>query len=278
MAHCMTHATHTLLEPSGAPVPLILSSPHSGRNYPDDFGYICPLPLLRQAEDAYVDELIAGATSVGVAIVQAQFPRSYIDVNRGEDDLDPALLSEAWQGPLAPSERTLRGLGLVRRLCQSGVPMYAAPLAVATVQQRILRCYRPYHAALEALIRQRSEQFGAVWMIDCHSMPSRRLDGSLLPVDFVLGDRDATSCDPAFTRYVRDVLQDYGYSVAINNPFKGVEILRRHGQPQRGRHALQLEISRSLYMDELTLEKHEGFARVQDVLARLFALLAIKRG
>src|ERR1700681_3958156 len=92
----------TILEPSRALAPLVADSPHSGRSYPADFHYVCPLPLLRQTEDSYVDELIAGAVGAGVTVISAEFPRSYIDANRAEDDIDPAVLAEPWPTPLAP--------------------------------------------------------------------------------------------------------------------------------------------------------------------------------
>lgn len=254
--------------------PLILSSPHSGRRYPEDFGYACPLFELRQAEDAFVDELIAGAAEAGATILQAEFPRSYIDLNRAEDDLDPAVLADKWPMPLNPSIRTRQGLGLVRRLCRSGVPVYADPLPLAAVQKRITDCYRPYHARLEHLLTERQKDGGVAWLIDCHSMPGalRPCGGQPSP-DFVVGDRDGTSCDPSFTRLVARILRQTGYRVAINDPYKGVEILRRHGRPLQGRHALQLEISRRLYMDETTLEKRDNFSDLARNLAKAFGLV-----
>jgi N-formylglutamate deformylase len=268
----MSFQSHKIFESSS---PLILSSPHSGRRYPEDFGFVCPLPVLRQAEDAYVDELIAGGAEAGATIIQAEFPRSYIDVNRAEDDLDPAVLAEAWPSPLQPSKNTLQGLGLVRRLCKGGVAMYAAPLPVAEVQKRLERFYRPYHAALEKLLAKHTACFGEAYLIDCHSMPGpAETDDWRRHHDFVLGDRDGTSCDPAFTRLVHDLLHDMGYSVALNNPYKGVEILKRYGQQRRGIHALQLEISRRLYMDEQTLEKNGNFSKLRDDLTKAFVFLA----
>lgn len=270
----MEQQPYTLLEPVSAPTPLVLDSPHSGRRYPDDFIYACPLPLLRQTEDSYVDELIAGATHIGAAVLVAEFPRCYIDANRAEDDIDPALLGDVWPSTLRPSERTLLGLGLVRRLCRSGVPVYKAPLPAAEVHHRIARYYRPYHAALDAVLDNRLKAFGACYLVNCHSMPDAGAESraSRRP-DFVLGDRSGTSCDISFTRLACNLLQDMGYSVALNDPYKGVEIVRRHGQPQRGRHALQLEINRRLYMNELTLEKTANFARLQHDLKAFFEAL-----
>lgn len=271
----MSLQPYIIVEPTAPKTPLIVDSPHSGRIYPADFNYSCPLPLLRQAEDSYVDELVAVASEAGATLVTAEFPRSYIDVNRAENDIDPAILAEAWPDVLKPSERTLLGLGLVRRLCKSNVPVYAKPLSVAEVKQRIEKFYRPYHAALDSVIKQCVAEFGECYFVNAHSMPGQNFENRLLRrPDFVLGDRDGTSCDVAFTRYAQTILQDLGYSVALNDPYKGVEIVRRYGQPQKGQHVVQLEINRRLYMNEQTLEKTEGFAQLQKNLTVFFQTLA----
>jgi N-formylglutamate amidohydrolase len=256
-------------------VPLVVDSPHSGSIYPADYNYACPLPMLRQTEDSYVDELVGGAVKSGAALITAEFPRSYIDVNRAEDDIDPAVLAEPWPTLLAPSERTLQGLGLVRRLCRSGVTVYREPLPVAEVQKRIEHFYRPYHASLDKILTERKALFGECYLIDAHSMPGQSPDRHMpRRPDFVLGDRNGTSCDPSFTSRVGDILQEMGYSVALNDPYKGMEIVRRYGQPQQGLYALQLEINRQLYMNEQTLQKHDGFGRLQNNLTNFFRLLA----
>jgi N-formylglutamate amidohydrolase len=92
--------------------------------------------------------------------------------------------------------------------------------------------------------------------------------------DFILGDRDGTTCDPDFTRYVAGFLKSLGYRVKLNDPYKGVELVRRYSNPARGLHSLQLEIHRGLYMNEDTLEKHEGFGRLQAHLTELVSRLA----
>jgi len=269
----MSLRPYTIIEPVVAPVPLVVDSPHSGRIYPADFDYTCPLPMLRQTEDSYVDELVGCAVQAGATVVAAEFPRSYIDANRAEDDIDPALLAEPWPQALNPSDRTLLGLGLVRRLCKSGVPVYRAPLAITEVQKRIASFYRPYHEVLEKTVATRIAQFGECYLIDAHSMPSQGGESGRRP-DFVLGDRHGESCDPGFTRRVRDLLHDMGYSVALNDPYKGVEIARRYGEPRAGRHALQLEINRRLYINEQTLDKTDGFVRLEHSLAAFFKALA----
>lgn len=262
--------------PEAEPQPLVFDSPHSGARYPADFRPVCPMRLLRQAEDAYVDELWGAGPSLGVGIVAATFPRAYIDPNRSLEDMDQGLLDEPWPGPVAPGDKTSRGIGLIWRLVKSEIPIYDRKLTIAEVQNRIDGYWRPYHVALDAMIDEAQARTGKVWHIDCHSMQATgtklSVDGAGTPrADFVLGDRDGTTCDPAFTRFVAERVAAMGYEVKVNDPYKGVEIVRRHGRPAQGRHSLQIEIKRSLYMDEDTFEKVPGFAKLQADLTALTA-------
>src|SRR4030095_3152892 len=157
-------------------------------------------------------------------------------------------------------------------------PMYARKLAVAEVERRIEDCYLPYHAALATELDAAHRAFGAVWHLDCHSMPAvgdaNADDPGRARADFVLGDRDGTTCAANFTRIVASVLEGMGYAVAINDPYKGVEIVRRHGRPAENRHSLQVEVNRRLYMDEITLVPNDGYAKLERDLERLLAEVA----
>ena len=265
-------------DPHEEPLPLVLDSPHSGKDYPSDFAHLPPRDVVRQAEDSYVDELYAAAPAMGATLVEALFPRAYIDPNRSLVDIDTALLDAPWPGPVTPSRKTELGIGLVWRLAHGGVPMYARPLSVAEVEQRIATCYEPYHAAVAQAIDERYLRFGAVWHLDCHSMPAvgdvMSDDPGRPRADFVLGDRDGTTCEPELTAFVAGTLRGMGYDVAINDPYKGVELVRLHGRPRERRHSLQIEVNRRLYVDEATLEKHAGFASLQAHLHRLLEALA----
>ncbi|MGH8800364.1 MAG: N-formylglutamate amidohydrolase [Casimicrobiaceae bacterium] len=259
------------------PIPLVLDSPHSGTIYPADFDHVAPRPLVRRAEDTYVGELFAAAPRFGATLIEALFPRAYVDPNRHVADIDTELLADAWPGPVTPSRKTELGIGLVWRLAHGGAPIYARKLTVAEVQQRIARCYEPYHAAVAADIDARHRAFGAVWHLNCHSMPAVgdviSDDPGRPRADFVLGDRDATTCGPEFTAFVAAALSAMGYGVAINDPYKGVELVRKFGRPQEGRHSLQIEINRRLYMNEETLEKLAGFESLRRDLGRLLEAL-----
>ena len=263
-------------DPAGDDVPLVLDSPHSGSIYPEDFSFCCPLPILRRAEDAFVDELFEAAPEYGATLIAAVFPRSYLDVNRAADDLDPGLLAAAW--PKHPALRPVTRVGLVRRYAQPGIPIYDRKLHPSDVLARIERYHTPYHRALDEACDRLHGEFGAVWHVNCHSMPStgnRKLGRKGEHGDFVLGDRDGTTCEPEFTEFVARTLRGRGYEVRVNDGYKGVEIVRRQGRPGERRHSLQIEIDRALYMDQRTLEKNAGFDQVK---ADLAALLEALRG
>ncbi len=260
-------------DPAVPLAPVLLDSPHSGIVYPDDFQPVAPMELLRTGEDAFVHELFGGGPERGAILIEAHFPRVYIDPNRAATDIDPNLLSEAWPGPLQPTEKSRLGLGLIRRLATSGVPVHGKRLTVAEVKGRIDRFYRPYHQAVGAAYDELHGRFGKVWHINCHSMKSvgnaMSTDEGAKRPDFVLGDRDGKTCDPAFLKLVRDVLVGQGYTVAINDPYKGLELIMRYSDPGIGRHALQVEINRGLYMHEGRIAKNAGFDELKEDLDRL---------
>jgi len=265
-------------DPEGAAIALVLDSPHSGEWYPDDFDHAPPRALVRQAEDTHVARLWRAAPTLGATLIEARFPRAYIDANRSLADIDPDLLADPWPVPLSPSRKTQQGIGLVWRLARGGVPMYSRKLASSEVRERVDRYWRPYHAALTTTLDARHGEFGGVWHLNCHSMPAV---GDVLSddpgherADFVLGDRDGTTCEPEFTQCIAASVREMGYSVALNDPYKGVELVRKHGRPAENRHSLQIELKRTLYMDEQTLEPNAGYARLERDLARLLATLA----
>jgi N-formylglutamate deformylase len=267
-------------DPRAPEVPLVFDSPHSGSEYPEDFRFCCSLDVLRTAEDAYVDELYAAAPELGATLIGAVFPRSYLDPNRAADDLDTMHIDGTWPTPLSPSHRTRAGLGLVRRVARPGIPIYDRKLTAAEVMARVERCHAPYHRVLDEACDRAHRKFGTVWHVNCHSMPSQRSGkkGGRC-ADFVLGDRDGTTCAPEFTDFVAAVLRGRGYTVRINEIYKGVEIVKRQGRPAANRHSLQIEVDRALYMDQKTLEKTRGFGRLQaDITFMIEALKGFASG
>jgi N-formylglutamate deformylase len=263
--------------------PLVLDSPHSGTVYPEDFRPACDLATLRRAEDTHVEKLYAFAPAMGAAWVEAHFPRSYLDANRDTTELDTTLLDGPWTEPLSDDPRVLSkvrlGKGLIWKLTDEGLPIYDRLLAVDEVRARIDHCWRPYHAAVARAIDDAHARHGYSIHINCHSMPA--IAGShatdfpgLAHADFVIGDRDGSTADPALSQKICEHLRAHGYSVDYNHPYKGVELVRRHGRPAENRHSIQVEINRKLYMDETTLALDEaGAARLEEHLRSLVEML-----
>lgn len=261
-------------------LPLVCDSPHSGTRYPADFRHSVAHAALRMGEDTHIERLWGHAPEVGATLVQALFPRTYIDPNRSLGDLDPAMLDGPWPGDAQPGARTLAlGMGLVWRQTPTRLPIYDRPLGVDEVQRRIDRCWRPYHAALQRACDDAIARWGACWHLNLHSMPSNAYARLGLPADrpladFVLGDLNGRSCDPGFRDAVSQVMREHGYRVAINDPYEGQELVRVHGRPAEQRHSLQIEVNRALYMDEATREPHQGFERLRADIASMLVEIA----
>jgi len=256
------------------PVPVVFDSPHSGSVYPTDFGFAAPVEVMRRAEDAFVDELFASAPEAGAPLLSALFPRAFVDPNREPLELDPQMFED----PLPPeanteSPRVAAGLGMIARVIASGEEIYGRKLRVAEALARLERYYRPYHTMLAELIGETRRRFGVCALIDCHSMPSvggpMERDAGRGRVDIVLGDCRGTSCAPILTDRVESALRQIGYAVARNNPYSGGYVTQFYGRPAEKVHALQIEINRGLYMDEVGLSRGPGFVRLADDLGRL---------
>lgn len=272
----------SLLRCTAGTTPLVLDSPHSGTLYPDDFRHACDMAELRQAEDTHVEVLYDFAPSMGVAWVEALFPRSYLDVNRNVTEVDTSMLDGEWLGEVEADAKALSkvrlGKGLVWKVTDNGVPLYKRKLTTAELQSRIERCWQPFHSAVAAAIDAAHARHGYSIHIDCHSMPavsgpySTDFPG-LVHADFVVGDRDGTTADPRLSRRICAHLEGLGYSVSYNHPYKGVEIVRRHSDPARHRHSIQLELNRRLYMDEKTFELTPGCESLKVALRSLVTML-----
>jgi len=263
-------APFTLRLPEAEAIPLVCDSPHSGVRYPADFGFAMPFDALRSGEDTDVHLLWQQLPSVGATLLAAEFPRSYIDPNRDVEDLDTAMLSGPWEGPVNASEKTRLGIGLIwRRAGQAKeVDIYDRLLSPAEVRARIDHYHAPYHAEMRKHIEAAYARFGTVYHLNLHSMPANSYESLQIKsdhrlADFVLGDRDGSTCAPEFIAMVAQALRSRGYSVALNDPFKGVALIARLGRPAERRHSLQIEIHRGLYMDEITRERSSGFAKLQ---------------
>ena len=257
--------------------PVVFDSPHSGNIYPEDFGHCIDRLHLRRTEDAFIDALFADAPGKGATLLCALFPRSYVDPNRSPDDIDPAILDGEWPYSANPGEKARLGVGLIPTREPGGV-VYDRLLSVEEACHRLDTYYWPYHRELEQALDRAQQLSGAVWHVNCHSMPATSTsispEGPGVPrPDFCLGTRDGTTCDGEFVEFVERFLADLGYAVTINDPYKGVELVRRYSDPIRGRHSLQIEINRGLYMDEAAIAKHHGFAALKCNIGRLVAAI-----
>jgi N-formylglutamate deformylase len=264
--------------------PLVLDSPHSGVDYPEDFRAACDLALLRKAEDTHVEKLYDFAPALGVAWIEALFPRSYLDANRNVTELDVELLEDAWSDPLetdpALMSKIRLGKGLVWRFTDEGVPLYDRKLTAAEVRQRIATCWQPYHRAVAEAIDAAHARHGYSIHLNCHSMPAVSASHAtdfpgLVHADFVIGDRDGSTASPALSLRICELLRGFGYQVEYNHPYKGVELVRRYGNPAANRHSIQVEVNRKLYMDEDSLQPHAGFDRLRGHLERLVQQLLV---
>jgi N-formylglutamate deformylase len=261
--------------PSGvAAIPLVLDSPHSGIRYPSDFDYACDFALLRKAEDTDVDDLFGDAPALGATLVCAEFPRSYIDPNRRLEDVDIDMIDGRWPHAIDQSPKTKSGIGLIWRLLDKDLPLYSRKLTVAEVEARIESCHAPYWHAVRGAIEHAYATHRKVFHINCHSMPAEA--GGLSWVargtkfaDVVLGDRDSSTCAPEFTTMLQEAFRGEGLSVAVNDPYKGVELVKQFGKPHEDRHSIQIEINRRLYMNEGTRERSQNYDALKQTVHRV---------
>jgi N-formylglutamate amidohydrolase len=259
-------AAFRLDRPARQGVPFVFASPHSGRLYPPSLVRRSRLDAvtLRRSEDAFVDELFAGVVGLGAPLLAAQFPRAFLDVNRGIAELDAAMFETPLAVPVdAPSPRVAAGLGVIPRIVRDGAEIYWGKLDSEEADDRLTRLYRPYHDALAGLMTETRARFGVAVLIDCHSMPS-----ALSVPDIVLGDRYGASAAAGLTARAEQALVREGFSVARNTPYAGGHTTVLHGKPASGHHALQIEINRALYLDEERIAKKASFESLRARLGR----------
>lgn len=259
----------------GRPVaaPVIFASPHSGTYYPEAMlgNLSVPLSDLRRTEDAFVDDLYAPVTGQGGILVRATHARTYVDLNRDARELDAGMFTDGVPRTAGlPSARVKAGLGCLPRVGASGRDIYQAPLTRVEGARRLAQVHDVYHDALQTEIEALKADWSDIFIIDCHSMPSRQPGRSNMP-DIVLGDRFGSSCSARLTSLVERQFRREGFTVARNAPYAGGYTTRKYGRPRRGVHVLQIEINRSLYMNELSIERTRGFDSLQKQLSTLSA-------
>lgn len=277
----MKDATHNpsylLRHPVARTTSVVFASPHSGRKYPASFLRKAVLNEMdvRSSEDAFVDDLFSTAVDHGAPLLLAQSPRAYLDLNRGPDELDPAVIEGVRR--VAHNSRIASGLGVIPRVVSGGRAIYRGKIGMNEAHERIRSVWRPYHDTMQTLMDQSHESFGEAILIDCHSMPHEALEhvgppGSTRP-DIVLGDRFGAAAASSVVEQVEAAFASAGFKVARNMPFAGAYICQHYGRPSRRHHAVQIEIDRSLYMDEAQIRPNANFkafkAKLDGVIAEI---------
>ena len=274
----MAEKPFSLCRPQAHSNPVVFNSPHSGRNYSPAFIASSRLStlFLRRSEDCYVDELFADVPRLGSVLLKAGFARAYLDVNREPYELDAAMFKDRLPAYVNTSSRRVAGgLGTIARIVSEGYEIYRDLLSFDEARARIEACYFPYHDALEGLIEDTYARFGAVILVDCHSMPSSAslatAAATARPPDIILGDRFASSCASEITGELEHRFRQAGLRVVRNRPYAGGFITRKYGNPGRRRHAIQIEINRDLYLNERTLQKTADFAHLSAIINSVMA-------
>ena len=264
---------HSIVEPVSLTSGVVFALPHSGRDYGVSFlnQSILDQLSIRSSEDAFLDQLIDGIEKYGAPKIIANAPRAFIDLNRSTDELDPALISGIKNNIKNP--RISSGLGVIPRVVSHGKEIYRGKLSFEQAQSRIKYYWKPYHTDLSNLLQRSQSVFGQSLLIDIHSMPHEAVSTQssfIKPPEIVVGERFGMSSDPEFTNLVISILKQHEFKVAKNTPFAGAFITKHHGKVKKRIHALQLEIDRSLYMDEEKISPNSEF---EELKTRLFPAL-----
>lgn len=274
----MQHPAYELTMPARRTTGTIFASPHSGREYPWAFLRRSVLDELtiRSSEDAFVDRLVAAAPDHGAPLLAARAPRAFVDVNRGAEELDAALIRGVRQPSRNP--RVSSGLGVIPRVVAGGREIYRGKISHGEAQARLEEHWHPYHARLKALIEESRLLFGQALLVDCHSMPHDAIESLCrhrrAKPEIVIGDRHGAAAGAPFVERIEAVFVAEGFKVARNTPFAGAYTAQAYGQPSRGSHVVQIEIDRALYMNEAELRPNGNFDNMRRILSRIIAELA----
>ncbi|MGJ8545653.1 MAG: N-formylglutamate amidohydrolase [Sulfitobacter sp.] len=274
----MSPLAYDVVHPDNKLSCVVFASPHSGRDYPWSFlrRTLLDEHTIRSSEDAFVDLLFNCAPQYGASFIAAGAPRAYVDLNRAQDELDPALIEGARGQRRNP--RIASGLGVIPRVVANGRAIYRGKITPQEAEARLEKVWRPYHAKLGAMLAACRARHGQAVLIDCHSMPHEAMDGVVWGgaprPDVVLGDRFGAAASGEVTAFVQAAFRAEGFTVVRNTPFSGAYITEAYGKPAQQQHAVQVEIDRSLYMNEALVRPNGDFEAVQAALRRVVAQVA----
>lgn len=258
-------------------LPLLVSVPHAGRDYPAELHDNLRIPAaeLLRLEDRYADRLVAPAMAAGIPTIIAHRARAWMDLNRGVDELDPEMVSGAIGAPKSPGSAKMRGgLGLVpRRLAHSG-DIWKQRFPADEISQRIANYHTPYHQTVGQCLSGMATRFGSALLVDIHSMPPLATAGTHPAPRIVIGDRFGQSAASIYSEMLLERLKQTGITAALNHPYPGDYILRRHGNARKNIHAIQIEVDRSLYLDSELREPGDGMETTAALVVDLLMLLA----
>lgn len=271
----MPKAAYQLTHPERRTTSVVFASPHSGRDYSWSFLRRTRLNehSVRSSEDAFVDQLFDCAPQMGAPLIIAGAPRAFVDLNRSADELDPALIEGVAR--CGHNLRVSSGLGVIPRVVANGQAIYTGKLSHQEAERRIETYWRPYHQALAGQLDQAEMMFGKAILVDCHSMPHEAMDsvvglGARRP-EVVIGDRFGASAHSDIVDRIEAALSAAGLSVVRNTPFAGAYVTQHYGRPSKGRHAVQIEIDRSLYMNEQLIRPNGNFQNFRTLLRGVIA-------
>ncbi len=275
MSDIAPHSAYVLDMPAERTSCVVFASPHSGRTYPESLlkRTVLSRNVIRSSEDAYVDQLFSSAAEFGAPLLAAAMSRAYLDLNRNSDELDPALIQGARRHGHNP--RVTSGLGVIPRVVANGRAIYSGKLTMDEARLRIDTYWRPYHARLKSLLAESHQNFGQAILIDCHSMPHEAVamagGARSGQPEIVLGDRFGAAASGVIVDQIETAFAEAGLNVVRNTPFAGAYVTQTYGRPSRHQHAVQIEIDRSLYMDEETIQPNGNFEALRDVLRQVTA-------
>jgi N-formylglutamate amidohydrolase len=269
------HPAYSLSDHAELTTSVVVATPHSGRHYPRSFLRSSMLDerSIRSSEDAFMDLLVEAAPGLGAPLLAAEYPRAFIDLNRSEEELDPGVIEGV--GRVVQTPRISSGLGVIPRVVANGRAIYRGKLPRAEAEDRIERIWKPYHSELDRLMQAAHDRFGEAIILDFHSMPHEALDSVARPgrrrPEVVLGDRFGASARGDLMDALEAAFLEAGLVVSRNAPFAGAYVAQRYGRPARGWHAVQIEIDRSLYMNERMIRPNGNFDNVRRIVTSVIA-------